>query len=93
MYKYNICTILLCKSHISRMCSDIIIVILIYLFSESVRTYEPDLADDQSVEGNFLQYFNIIVMSTNVYYGRMYFLNGLLFYLACTACQTVLRLF
>ena len=52
MYKYNIYTILLCNLQISRMCSDIIIIIFVCLFSESVRTYEPDLADDQSIEGN-----------------------------------------
>ena len=58
MYKYNICTILLCNSKITRMCNNIIIIILACLFSESVRTYEPDLVDDQSVKGNY----NILIL-------------------------------
>ena len=53
MYKYNICIILLYNLEITRMYNDIIILILAWLFSESVRTYEPDLADDQSIEGNY----------------------------------------
>lgn len=38
---------------ISRTFNDIIVIILVCLFAESIRTYEPDLADDQSTEGSY----------------------------------------
>ena len=53
MYKQNVCTISFRYSKILGKYNNIIIIIIVCLFPESLQTYEPDLADDQSTEGNY----------------------------------------